>query len=208
MELWCTTTATPATFNRTSTRTEKANGESLYTADTLNSSVPDRNRALEELISKYARLVRTAVRRVAGPLTDVVADDVEQKVAVALWRAMPGEQLPRHPASYLYRAAVRETVRALRSRQRVGEVEFPEDHRDPSPSPDTLLESKELGMTIRDTLSTLAPERRRAVQAHLMGFDVQEIMDIQGWSYNRARNLIARGMADLRRELEKRGIHG
>lgn len=176
--------------------------------NTVNSPAPDRNRALEELISKYARLIRSAVLRVAGPLTDVVADDVEQKVAVALWRAMPGEQLPRHPASYLYRAAVRETVRALRSRQKAGTVEFPEDHRDPSPSPDTLLESKELGMTIREALSTLAPDRQHAVQAHLMGFDVREIMEIQGWAYNRARNLIARGMADLRRELEKRGVHG
>lgn len=174
----------------------------------MNSPAPDRNRALEELISKYARLVRTAVRRVAGPLTDLVAEDVEQKVAVALWRAMPGEQIPRHPASYLYRAAVRETVRALRSWQKAGNVDFPEDHRDPSPSPETLMESKELGMTIRDALSILSPNRRRAVQAHLMGFDVQEIMEIQGWSYNRARNLIARGMADLRRELEERGVHG
>jgi RNA polymerase sigma-70 factor (ECF subfamily) len=141
-------------------------------------------------------------------LTDVVVDDVEQNVAIALWRAMPGEQTPRHPASYLYRAAVRETVRVLRSRHEAGRVELLEDHRDQSPAPEKILESKELGMTIREALSQLAPARRRAVQAHLMGFDVREIMDSQDWSYNRARNLIARGMADLRRELEKRGVHG
>jgi RNA polymerase sigma factor (sigma-70 family) len=169
---------------------------------------PVRHPALEQLISRYAGLVRAAVSRVAGPLTDQVAEDVEQRVAVALWRAMPGEQIPRHPASYLYRAAVRETVRALRSRHDAGRVELVEEVRDPSPSPDTTLESKELGMAIRDALSKLVPARRRAVQAHLMGFDVREIMDSQGWSYNRARNLIARGMADLRRELEKRGVHG
>ena len=180
----------------------------VYTGDTVDSSEPVPNRALEQLISRYARLVRSAVGRVAGPLTDLVADDVEQKVAVALWRAMPGEQMPRHPASYLYRAAVRETVRAVRSRHETGKIELVDEHRDPSPSPDTLLESKELGMTIRDALSKLAPARRRAVQAHLMGFDVREIMQTEDWSYNRARNLIARGMADLRRELEKRGVHG
>lgn len=174
----------------------------------MNQPASNRHRALEELISRYARLVRTAVHRVAGPLTDAVAEDVEQKVAVALWKAMPGEQIPRHPASYLYRAAVRETVRALRPLQKARSGELPIDHRDPSPSPDALLESKELGMTIRDALSNLAPDRRRAVQAHLMGFGVQEIMEIRGWSYNRARNLIARGMADLRRELENRGVHG
>ncbi len=180
----------------------------IYNRGIVSQPAPDRSLVLEELISKYAQLIRTAVRRVAGPMTDAVAEDVEQKVAVALWRAMPGEQVPRHPASYLYRAAVRETVRALRSLQNARSVEFPADHRDPSPSPDKMLESKELGMAIREALSILAPDRRRAVQAHLMGFDVREIMEIRGWSYNRARNLIARGMADLRSELEKRGVHG
>ena len=41
-----------------------------------------------------------------------------------------------------------------------------------------------------------------------MGFSAQEIMTMQGWPYNTTRNLVARGMADLRRELERRGVHG
>jgi hypothetical protein len=32
-------------------------------------------------------------------------------------------------------------------------------------------------------------------------------MTMQSWPYNKARNLIARGMADLRRELVDRGAH-
>jgi DNA-directed RNA polymerase specialized sigma24 family protein len=46
------------------------------------------------------------------------------------------------------------------------------------------------------------------VKAHLMGYSAQEIMTMHGWSYNTARNLVARGMADLRLELERRGVHG
>ena len=79
---------------------------------------------------------------------------------------------------------------------------------DPNPAPDRLLESRELGLAIRTVLSDLSPERRRAVQAHLMGYDVKEIMAMQGWPYNKARNLIARGMADLRRGLRRRGVGG
>ncbi len=88
------------------------------------------------------------------------------------------------------------------------EVELDKDQHDPRPAPDHLLESKELGGAIRSALSTLSPDRRRAVQAHLMGFEVREIMTMQNWPYNKARNLIARGMADLRRKLERRGVHG
>lgn len=162
----------------------------------------------EELIRRYSKLVRTAVVRVAGAESATIVDDVEQKVAVALWQAMPNEQMPSHPSSYLYRAAVRETVRALKELHRVALVELDEERRDPLPDPEQQLESRQLGDAIRAAFSTLSQHRRRAVQAHLMGYDVQEIMSMQGWSYNRARNLIARGMADLRRELARRGFGG
>ncbi|MEN8164731.1 MAG: sigma-70 family RNA polymerase sigma factor [Acidobacteriota bacterium] len=168
---------------------------------------PAGNHSLESLTTKYSRVIRSAVGRVAGPLGSDVADDIEQKVLIALWRAMPDEQTPSHPSSYLYRAAVRETVRTLNDRLRMQEAGLDEDRRDPSPTPERLLESKELGRVIRDSLEVLSPDRRRAVQAHLMGFEVREIMTMQKWQYNKARNLITRGMADLQRELVKRGAH-
>lgn len=186
-------------------RSERFAG-SRYTFGDVNSSESARNPALEGLVAKYSRLIRSAVGRVAGPLSETVADDIEQKVLIALWKAMPGEQIPDHPSSYLYRAAVRETVRTLKSR-RSEETGLVEDHRDPMPSPDRLAESAELGALIQDALSTLSPDRRRAVGAHLMGFGVQETMSMQDWSYNKARNLVSRGMADLRRELKRRGVH-
>lgn len=179
---------------------------SVYTQDNVDKG--NSGRHLEILVKKYSRLIRSAVGRVAGPLMASEAEEIEQKVLIALWRAMPDEQIPANPSSYLYRAAVRETVRTLESRRRVQLVELSEDHRDRMPTPDQALESKELGAAISGALVTLLPDRRRAVQAHLMGFDVQEIMTMQDWSYNKARNLISRGMADLREELKRRGVHG
>jgi DNA-directed RNA polymerase specialized sigma24 family protein len=41
----------------------------------------------------------------------------------------------------------------------------------------------------------------------LSGFTVTEIMEMFEWPYQRARHLIERGMADLRRALRERGIH-
>jgi DNA-directed RNA polymerase specialized sigma24 family protein len=44
------------------------------------------------------------------------------------------------------------------------------------------------------------------VRAHLAGFQFQEIMIRFGWSYQRARNLISRGMADLRKALDRKDL--
>ena len=61
---------------------------------------------------------------------------------------------------------------------------------------------------VESRVSALAVDRQRAVRAHLAGFDVREIMRMHGWPYQKARNLIARGMAELRAALHERGIHG
>jgi len=140
----------------------------------------------------------------------LVADDVEQQVLVALWKVTSGEQEIHHAPSYIYRTAVRETVRVLREENRRRE------HADGLErevaglvrTPEELTGSKELGTQIMASLEAISGDRRRAVQAHLAGFSVREMMEMFEWSYNRARNLIARGMADLRRELHTRGIDG
>jgi DNA-directed RNA polymerase specialized sigma24 family protein len=61
---------------------------------------------------------------------------------------------------------------------------------------------------VEECVASLAAERQRAVRAHLSGFDVQEIMAMHGWPYQKARNLIARGMAELREALLQKGIRG
>jgi DNA-directed RNA polymerase specialized sigma24 family protein len=75
-------------------------------------------------------------------------------------------------------------------------------------TPDAQLASRERARHIADALKSLAIDRRRAAQAYIAGFSVADTMRMYGWSYDRARNLSARGMADLRAALRKRGIDG
>lgn len=160
---------------------------------------------LRALVRRYSRLIHSAVAGVAGRHAAILGDDVEQNVMIALWKAMPGEKIPDHPSSYIYRTAVRETVRLVRRiHETVGlsaEIERSGDE----PLPDAVVEYKELGGAIRDALQEVSPDRRRAVKAHLMGFTVREMMVMYEWPYNKARNLISRGMGDLRRKLRARG---
>ena len=171
---------------------------------------PGGSRTASDLAVRYARLIRSAVARVSGAAAARIGEDVEQRVLIQLHRRLENEQVIHHPASYLYRAAVRETVRVLQSedraeRDREAAASVPTGA---PPGPERELASSELRSQIAETLATLVPARQRAVRAHLAGFSAREIMGMYGWDYNRARNLIARGMADLRRKLRERGIDG
>ena len=152
------------------------------------------------------------MRRITGRAADLVGADIEQKVLMSLWRQIENEQKIDHPSSYIYRIAVREAVRAIRSvasreRRHVPDSEAAAQA-DARPDPSENVLRREQREHIEASLAELRPERERAVRAHLAGFAVQEIMDMQSWPYEKARNLISRGMQDLRNALRRRGIDG
>ena len=73
-----------------------------------------------------------------------------------------------------------------------------------SDDPHRMLESKESKSFIYACIDLLETSRQRAVRAHRAGFEVTEVMEMYGWPYNKARNLIARGMAELRQSIRER----
>lgn len=159
-------------------------------------------------MAQYGHLIAAAIRRVGGSRVASDQDDIAQAVRVALWRRLADEQPIDHPASYVYKAAVRETVRAvarLRAKPSAGLDDPAVDPPSPAAQPDRLVEAREQRQALADALQRLTPDRARAVRAHLAGLTVDELMHLRGWSYQRARNLIARGMADLRARLAERG---
>jgi RNA polymerase sigma factor (sigma-70 family) len=162
----------------------------------------------EHLVRQYGRLIASVVSRVGGARASLIREDIQQQVLIGLWRQVEREQNIIYPASYVYRAAVRETVRALR-REAAREAEPIEadDAPEPSADPYQAAVAREQASRVEEGLSALAPDRARAVRGHLLGFEVAEIMRMYGWPYQKTRNLIARGMADLRRALLEKGLH-
>lgn len=169
---------------------------------------PPADSQLESLVRQFSRLVRSVAARVGGSAGRQLADDVEQVVFLNLWKQLQREQNIDNPSSYIYRCAVRETIRLLQdARGKEGEPEDPADPPSTALTPHDRLASKERAAVVGEAIKTLAIDRRRAVQAYLAGFSVAETMTMYGWSYERARNLSTRGMADLRAELKRRGIN-
>lgn len=164
------------------------------------------------MIASYGKLITRVIARVGGSVDASARDDIEQKVLISLWKQVSGEQRVEHPTSYIYKAAVRETVRALRARDRKDSVATDEEAMaqvaDVRPDSQALLAGKEQARQIEAALEGLSAERSRAVRAHLLGFEVEEIMTMNDWPYQKARNLVARGMADLRAALGEVGIDG
>lgn len=168
----------------------------------------------EALVRDYARLVRHAIWSAAGRQSRPLAEDIEQQVFLALWQQVKREQTITYPASYIYQAAVRETARAIRRAQARPEVGLEEATGQAlfevsvAPQPDAEAAAAERRQALAGAIGTLSADRGRAVRARLQGLSVKEIMALYGWDYQKARNLVARGVADLRAALKAKGIDG
>jgi RNA polymerase sigma-70 factor, ECF subfamily len=172
-----------------------------------------------DILDQYGQVLRQAVARYCPKDMGLQISEIEQDVRIRLWRALQSEKEIREPASYLYRIAATATIDAVRrikarresSLYLSSEEEETEDTIRPLPvnpdlSPDRIVEQQQTVDKITAALSQLADNRRRAVSLHLEGWSSQQIADLLGWTEAKARNLLYRGLSELREMLRAEGI--
>jgi len=134
-----------------------------------------------------------------------------QEVRIRLWQAHANsEEIGRLPTSYVYRTATTAALDLVRRRRR---------HEDREPTLDTAptaalvsrsgadadLLASDLGAAIMRELNTMVEARRVVVRMHLAGYEREEMTSLLGWSDAKVRNLLYRGLQDLRERLTRAG---
>lgn len=111
---------------------------------------------------------------------------------------------------YLMRTLYTVTIDEIRAANRRAEVPLAEagavEPRAGSADPEKEQLARELGREILDCMGRLARPRRVAVSLYLLGNSGPESGRALGWSAKRVNNLVYRGLADLRRCLESKGV--
>lgn len=164
---------------------------------------------LQAFLNQHQGLIRRVVLHVGGARAAALREDVEQNVLLALWQRLGREQSLDLTPSYVYKAALRETIRLMQVENTRGirNAGPPADEvASPLSGPDEDVWRRECLEAIEAGLSGLSADRQRAARLHLQGFRVEEIMSLCGWSYQTARNLVARAMADLRVAMREKGF--
>jgi RNA polymerase sigma-70 factor (ECF subfamily) len=160
--------------------------------------------ALEAAVSRYGAMVRQVGRKYRLDESDL--DEVMQEVRIRLWRARgTSEMVGEANTSYIYRTASTAALDVLRRRRaRQADRHDPIEEGPvavlsaPTPDPHGVLEGSELASKVAQAIETIAESRRPAVRMHLAGYPREEIASLMGWTEAKTRNLLYRGLADLR----------
>jgi RNA polymerase sigma factor (sigma-70 family) len=166
--------------------------------------------ALEELLTRYSGLISHAAR--TRNLQDSDVDEVLQDVRIRIWRSLSTrEKIALAPASYVYRTAISASLDLIR-RRRADRVEHSERVSEnqavaSGTGPDQTVEAAEFAALLAEALSRIRESRRLVVRMHMAGYHRCEIAEIMGWTEAKTRNLLYRGLADLRQQLETGSSH-
>lgn len=168
--------------------------------------------AIEQAVAAYGAMIRRVGWQYR--LSEADVDELLQDVRIRIWRARSeSEQIRDISSSYMYRTAVSAALDLLR-RRRSGRSEAVEpeelqrraDATMTSTGPADDLAESELAEQIAAAVDTIAPSRRPVVRMHLQGYSRDEIAELLGWTEAKTRNLLYRGLADLRERLTEAGI--
>lgn len=167
--------------------------------------------------SDYAELESELARAVRSLCPKWLASRADDLVQVALLKILDlrgrGEQGRELSSFYLKRVAYSALVDEIRrlERRRESPLETEEGEplplASPAPDPEKLQASRELGEGIQDCLQGLLRQRQLAVTLYLQGVSVVEAAKLLGWALKQTRNLVYRGLADLRLCLQGKGFH-
>jgi RNA polymerase sigma-70 factor (ECF subfamily) len=169
------------------------------------------SRELEAVVARFADLVQRTTRR--HGLDAGEQDVVLQELRIRLWKALGSSELvQRAPATYVYKTMMSAIMDVLRGRgsRPTRSIDEPQSRvvelaRSRDPADTNVLES-DVGRAVDLALEKLVDSRRTAVRMHLAGYSREEIADVLGWTEARTRNLLYRGLEDLRVELTRMGF--
>lgn len=164
---------------------------------------------IEATLARCAGVVRSIAARRGLDEADV--DEVFQDVRLRLWKSLgDGETIRGVSTSYVYRTASSAALDLIRRRRRRPEIALTPGVAATVPStrphPERAMERADTANHIERAIQALMESRRPAVRMYLAGYRVDEIARVLGWTSGKARNLLYRGLTDLREILRDRGF--
>lgn len=171
----------------------------------------DVSRALRDLIARFDAFIRRTASR--HGLRGADLDEVVQDLHVRIWKSFgTSASIRSAKPSYMYRAAVSASLDIIRRRRALKARATPLDEvpatglADRTHGVEDRLVRDDLARVVHESLAEVQESRRAVVRLHLAGYDRFEIAELLGWTEGKTRNLLYRGLEDLRHVLAARGI--
>jgi RNA polymerase sigma-70 factor (ECF subfamily) len=165
---------------------------------------------LHDILNRFSSLIRIHIIKFNPQKFGVDPDDISQDVRIKIWHLLQNEKNIKSFPSYLKKIVNSSVIDFLRKRKRDDGILFTERQMKVSEIkkdyPAAFSPEEEFRDTVARAIESLIESRRKVVRLHLLDMTIDEISSFYNWSSNKTRNLLYRGLSDLKRILKDKGI--
>lgn len=160
-----------------------------------------------ELLDSYAQYMNIQIQQYNLAKYGLDPEDILQDVKVRIWKIIRSERIILCPGSYIRRIISSAVIDQLRKRRREDNLFVCEKLKCISEQGFSYCREADRKKTLEETVGSavegLINSRRQVVKLYLMSLSIQEISGYLNWTQDKTRNLLYRGLADLRESLKE-----
>ena len=167
-------------------------------------------REFEAILNKFSRFVKINIQKFNVQKKGIDPDDILQEVKIKIWKIFEDEKKINNFTSYIRKIVDSSVIDKLRKLKREKGIYIYEKHKWISEQKSNYLHEIYYDDSIKEIVSNavelLIESRRKAVKLFLLNMTIEEIAAFLKWSKDKTRNLLYRGLSDLKKILKEKGI--
>lgn len=181
-----------------------------YNAQAKMNRDEEKIKEFEVIIRRFSRFVKANIQKFNVQKNGIDPDDILQEVKIKIWKILEDEKRIKNYASYIRKIVDSSIIDQLRRSKREKGIFIQEKHKLVSEQKSNYLinisndtNAKEI---IGQAVDSLMESRRKAVKMFLLNMTIDEIAIYFKWTRDKTRNLLYRGLSDLKKMLREKGI--
>jgi RNA polymerase sigma-70 factor (ECF subfamily) len=166
-----------------------------------------KSKEIEEIIERFSEFIGANIQKFNPQKAGIDANDIAQEVKIKLWKMLQSEKKIKYYSSFISKVVYSTTIDVMRKLKREKEIlaNYQSSGEEKNPSPD-ISHQQELNQIIGHAVDSLIEPRRKVIKLYLLGMDLEETAIFFGWTRDKVRNLLYRGIGDLKVILREKGL--
>lgn len=165
---------------------------------------------LESVLRRFSRFIKSHIQKFNLEKFGLDPDDIAQEVRIKIWKVLNDEKVIDNYTSYIRKIVDSSVIDQLRKFKREEGIFLHEKQTRISEQKTDYeadyIRNRHIQEMIGKAVDSLLESRRKAVKLYLLNMTLEEIAIFFNWSKDKARNLLYRGLADLKKRLKEKGI--
>lgn len=164
----------------------------------------------EEVIENFARFIEANIQKFDPQKSGIDPEDISQEIKIKIWKVLQDEKNIHNYTSYIRKIVDSTVIDQLRRfRRQTGIIKIEKrkkiaDHKNQYAM--NSQSERDYSIILGKAIDSLMESRRKPVRLFLLNMSLDEISIYLKWSRDKTRNLLYRGLADLKKVLKEQGI--